>query len=373
MSQRRIAAVLAAALVAGAAGRAEDSWDGVARVVAVGDVHGDFGQLVTVLTNAGLLDSKLKWAGGKAHLVQTGDRIDRGADSRKVMDLLMRLEREAVKAGGRVHCLLGNHEAMNMLGDLRYVTPAEFAAFAGPASKRVRDALWKRRSEDMRKGGGLPPTAEDRARFEAETPLGWVEHRQAFASDGRYGSWLRRQNAVIRIGDTLFLHGGISPKYADFSRADLDDRIRSELADPDPLTAVVSQDPEGPLWYRGLVQDDSSLARHVEALLRSHGVRRIVVGHTPTEGLVMPHFGGRVVAIDVGLSHVYGGPPAAFVQEDGRTFALHRGSRVPLPDCEGEPVLAYVRAVAGLEPDPSRFGALIERLQAALSGARPAP
>lgn len=368
-----MAAVLAAALVAGPAGRAEDSWDGVARVVAVGDVHGDFGQLVTVLKDAGLLDSKLKWAGGTAHLVQTGDRIDRGADSRKVMDLLMRLEREAAKAGGRVHCLLGNHEAMNMLGDLRYVTPAEFAAFAGPASKRVRDAFWKRRSEDARKSGGPAPTAEDRARFEAETPLGWVEHRQAFAPRGRYGSWLRAQNAVIRIGDTLYLHGGISPKYADFSRADLDDRIRSELADPDPLTAIVSQDPEGPLWYRGLVQDDLNLVPHLEALLRRHGVRRIVVGHTPTEGLVMPHFGGRVVAIDVGLSHVYGGPPAAFVQEDGRVFALHRGSRVPLPEGEGEAVLGYVRAVAALEADPSRLAPLVERLRAALATAHPAP
>ena len=42
--------------------------------------------------------------------------LDRGPDSRKVMDLLMRLEGEASKTGGRVHVLIGNHEAMNVYG-----------------------------------------------------------------------------------------------------------------------------------------------------------------------------------------------------------------------------------------------------------------
>lgn len=374
MSPRTVCALLSAVLVAGAApGRAEDSWDGVARVVAVGDVHGDFGQLVAVLRDTGLVDAKLKWTGGKTRLVQTGDRIDRGAESRKVMDLLMRLEREAAKAGGQVHCLLGNHEAMNVLGDLRYVSPAEFAAFAGPDSKRVRDALWRRRGDDRKARGEPALTAEERTRFETEVPLGWIEHRQAFAPKGRYGAWLCRQNAVIRIGDTLFLHGGISPKYADFSLADLNGRIRHELEEADPMTALVSQDPDGPLWYRGLVQDDAALGPHIDAVLRRYGVRRIVVGHTPTEGLVMPHFGGRVVAIDVGLSHVFGGPPAALVLEDGRAFTVHRGTRVALPDGDAESIVAYVRAVSVLEPDTSRFRGLLERLESAATAARPMP
>src|SRR6185295_5418060 len=91
----------------------DDVWTGIDRVVAVGDVHGDHDQLVAVLRSAGLLDAQLKWSGGKAHLVQTGDILDRGPDSRKAMDLLMRLEVEARAAGGEVHCLIGNHEAMN--------------------------------------------------------------------------------------------------------------------------------------------------------------------------------------------------------------------------------------------------------------------
>ena len=108
---------------------AQDAWSGVERIVAVGDVHGDYEQFVKLLRGAGLLDKESKWAGGKAHLVQTGDVPDRGARSRDVMDLLMKLEKQAKKAGGYVHALIGNHEAMNMYGDLRYVHVGEFAAF----------------------------------------------------------------------------------------------------------------------------------------------------------------------------------------------------------------------------------------------------
>jgi hypothetical protein len=86
----------------------------------------------------------------------------------------------------------------------------------------------------------------------------------------------------------------------------------------------------------------------------------------------MPRYGGRVVQIDVGLSKVYGGPPAALVLEDGKAFALHRGRRILLPEGDGEPVLRYVREIAALEPDPARLAELVASLEAALS-AVPAP
>jgi hypothetical protein len=340
----------------------------VAKVVAVGDVHGDYDQLVTVLKDAGLVDAKLKWTGGKAHLVQTGDRLDRGPDSRKVMDLLQKLEKEAKKAGGMVHPLLGNHEAMNMLGDLRYVTPEEYAAFKGTDSERYREALWEQRSQARKQRGEPELTEADHKKFLEETPLGWVEHRLAFAPKGTYGKWLAAQNAVIRIGDTLFLHGGISPKYGDFSLTDLNEKIRAELKEPDPMTALVSQDPEGPLWYRGLASGDAILLPHLEAVLAKHGCRRMVIGHTPTDGLlVMPRYGGRVLMIDVGLAKAYGGPPAALLLEGGQAFALHRGKRLALPEGEGEPVLRYVREVAALEPDAARLKPLLGRLEAVLT------
>ena len=113
------------------------------RIVVVGDVHGDYEQFVTLLRAAKMIDGKNRWTGGKTHLVQTGDIPDRGPGTRKAMDLLMDLEKEAKKAGGAVHALIGNHEAMNMYGDLRYTTPAEFEAFKTRDSKDVRDRYYK--------------------------------------------------------------------------------------------------------------------------------------------------------------------------------------------------------------------------------------
>jgi hypothetical protein len=139
------------------------------------------------------------------------------------------------------------------------------------------------------------------------------------------------------------------------------------------VSAVVSTDPEGPLWFRGLAQGDPSLLPHLEALLKRHGARRMVVGHTPTEGLVFPRYGGRLIQIDVGMSKIYGGPPAALLIEDGKLIALHRGRRVPLPEADGEAVLRYVREIAALEPDPARINGLATRLTGTVTAPAPAP
>ena len=101
-----------------------------ARIVAVGDLHGDYDAWAAIARAAGLVDAKGRWAGGGAVLVQMGDVADRGPDSLKIIRHLMKLQREAAGRGGRVIVLVGNHEAMNMIGDLRYVHPGEYRAFA---------------------------------------------------------------------------------------------------------------------------------------------------------------------------------------------------------------------------------------------------
>src|SRR5436853_3856406 len=106
-------------------------------VVAIGDVHGDFDDFVTILQKAGLIDEQHHWTGGKTTFVQVGDLLDRGPKPREVMDLMMGLEKEAGQAGGRVVSLLGNHEKMNMMVDLRYVTPMNFASFAYVNSEKI--------------------------------------------------------------------------------------------------------------------------------------------------------------------------------------------------------------------------------------------
>jgi hypothetical protein len=330
----------------------QDSFAGVARIVAVGDVHGDFEQFVAVLRAAGVVDARRRWTGGRTHLVQTGDVLDRGPNSRKVLDLLMALEKSAARAGGRVHALLGNHEVMNMIGDLRYVSDGEYAAFRSIDSETLRDRAFDLLADPARKA-----EAAYRRAWDATHPLGWVEHRQAFGPNGTYGRWLRRQNAIVRINDMLFMHGGLSPALATLSLAEINARIRKELEDPERLEGGLAIDEQGPLWYRGLVElPEDDLRDHVDGLLTHHQVRHIVVGHTIRAPAIIPRLSGKVLPIDVGLSAVYGGPAAGLIVEGTRLFALHRGSKLPL---DGD-VAAYLAQAAALDPPPSPLLKLIE-------------
>ena len=111
------------------------------RIVAVGDVHGAYGQFVSILRAAGLIDGRQRWIGGRTTLVQTGDIVDRGPDSRRALDLLRRLEGDAARAGGRVHGLIGNHEVMRMSGYLQDVSEQEYRAFRNGQSEELRELV----------------------------------------------------------------------------------------------------------------------------------------------------------------------------------------------------------------------------------------
>ena len=332
---------------------AEDSWKGVDRIVAVGDVHGDLDAFVTVLRSAGVLDSRNRWSGGKTHLVQTGDVTDRGPDSRKVMDLLMALEKQARSTGGRVHTLLGNHETMNVFGDLRYVTAAEYASYRGPDAERLRELLYQQHVNDLKKTTapeGLPAFDDAyKRKWMASYPPGYVEHRQAFSPQGLYGKWIREHPVAIRINDIVFVHGGLSPKYADVAIRDLNRRAAEELQDFSKLQGGMIIDPEGPLWYRGLAEgDEEQLAPHLTGVLERLEAKTMVIAHTPTRGFVLPRFGGRVLMIDVGLSQHYGGHRACLLFENGKAYGIHRGKRLEMPATPADLAL-YQAQVAHLE------------------------
>jgi hypothetical protein len=337
--------------------QAQDTFSGVDRIVAIGDIHGDYEAFTSLLRDTGLIDEKLRWTGGKTHLVQTGDVLDRGPDSRKVLDLIQSLEKQAPTAGGRVHSLIGNHEVMNMYGDLRYVVPGEYAAFQTAGSEQTRNAYW----EQQVKWLPNPPSQFVKERWETEHPLGWVEHRMQFGTDGPYGKWMGAKNMVVKINDSVFLHGGISPKFAAMSVEQMNNAIRADLRKLpklNPATAFLT-DQEGPLWYRGLAQED--ISDHVTRLTEALGVKRIVIGHTPTPGAVLQRFGGKVVMIDVGLSAYYGSNRACLIIEGEKLYAMHRGKKLALS--EG---LAYLRRAVALEQPAAalvRYVAQLERRQ----------
>jgi hypothetical protein len=309
------------------------------RVIAVGDVHGSYDSLVGILRFTGLADAKDKWAGGKAHLVQTGDLLDRGKDSRKVLDLLMRLEGEARKAGGRVHALLGNHEVMNMLGDLRYVNAEEYKAWQEPESTRRREHAYEASLAQARKDAKAAGQPFDEAAFHAkflqQVPLGYLERTEALSAQGRYGQWLRERPVLAEVNGVAFVHGGLTPEVASLGCEAINAQVHRELTDDFAKTQQATQDTlaageKGPLWYRGLAKDDeSTLAPQVDEVLKSLGVRAIVVGHSVTgDGRIQARFGGRVIGIDVGMGEVYGTHLAALeVGADGSLTALYPDRR----------------------------------------------
>jgi hypothetical protein len=247
--------------------------------------------------------------------VQLGDVLDRGNDSRKALDLLRQLEREAPMAGGKVHPLLGNHELMRMMGDLRFTIPGEYAAFARADSESTRSSYLN-----------SPRPAVDRDQVE-KMPLGFLEMRVAFGRDGEYGRWLRQLPVTITIDGFVFVHGGISQAFAATGCDALNERLRRELTtDLDktrarPLESVAGR-ADGPLWYRGLAQEPDAFAPQVEDIIAKLHARAIVVGHTVnTPGRVAARFGGRVIQIDTGMNPAY--------VPDGKASALEiRGDEV---------------------------------------------
>ncbi len=373
MMRQWLVAALAACLLApeawGEARQVGDfHWQGARRVVVIGDLHGDYEQYLKVMRAAGLLDKRGKWSGGDAHLVQTGDIPDRGPDSRKIIDHLIGLAKQAQRKDGRVHTLIGNHEAMNTYGDLRYVDSGEFDAFTGRNSERLRELQWEAQLQRIREVKPEEFLVMDldqyRQEWEQQVPLGWVEHRLAWQPAGEYGQWVMANPTVIQVNDTLFLHGGISAKYCRYTLAEINAMVRGTLENFDPLQPGVVEDPDGPLWYRGLAEEDEVTLRPVvDAILERYGARRIVVGHTPTGGIVWPRFGGRVVVNDTGIAAYYGGHDAYLELNGAEAMAGYGERRLALPTSDADRI-AYLQEVVGSKPDNRSLQARLASLLA---------
>jgi hypothetical protein len=301
-------------------------FDGVDRIVAVGDVHGAYDRYLEILKAANVIDANGRWAGGATHFVQAGDMVDRGDDSRKVLDFVRRLEREAQSAGGRAHILLGNHEVARMLGDLRLTTAGEYAAFATSDSEMLRQRYLM---------SARPKSDMERMQLIKNTPPGWVEMRQAFGRDGDYGKWLRELPVTVTINGFVFVHGGISPSVAGMGCDAINARVKRDLTnDLDrtreaPLSTLAART-DGPLWYRGLAQEPDSFAPKVDEVLAKMHARAIVIAHTvSTTGRIATRFDGRVIQIDTGMqpAYVQGGRASALEIRKDEVTAVYADRR----------------------------------------------
>jgi hypothetical protein len=318
------------------------------RIIAVGDLHGDFQAWTQIATAAGLLGPDGHWAGGATTLVQLGDITDRGPDSLKIVRSLQQLQAEAPRARGQVIVVLGNHEAMNLVGDNRYTTPGEYAAFVDGQSTARRDRVYeanRAQLEAFYRTRDPKITAEQvRAAWMSEHPLGWVEHKLAWSPSGELGQWATRNPAILKIGGTLFAHGGISAEYARTPMDAVNRRVAAAMAAGDDSPASVLTDPLGPMWYRGLVTNDPEAAaaratvktpsppmtadQELEAVLSAYGARRLVVAHTPSLKGIQITSNGRLARIDTGNSRYYGGP-LSWLEIVGDQMIPHTVARTP--------------------------------------------
>jgi hypothetical protein len=378
--------LIPAVLAAGDAEHVQWRWSGVERLVAIGDVHGSYSSLVSLLEGSGLVSPELEWIGDGAHLVMLGDILDRGPDSRAALDLIRRLQQESLVSGGRVHMLLGNHELMNLIGDYRYVSDEEFLAFAEEEHPEDREAAFQR----FTSGSSRANEDDEKIRrdFERICPPGYFGLDRAFASDGEYGSWLLEQKILVVINDIAFVHAGLPPSLLELYPDDINptgmDQLRElvrarerllkfkviypELSfksqqkmadlvlqkvqavnrtDPTLRRAAVAAEKmvkmsqglasraDGPLWYRGTSLNTASKEDQVTVrVLNWISARAVVVGHTPVHtGRIATRLGGKVILADTGmLQRHYKGRASAVVLASSGLYAFYPEEGLsPLP------------------------------------------
>jgi hypothetical protein len=254
------------------------------RIVAFGDVHGDLSATRRALRLAGAIDDQDRWIGGHLVVMQTGDQLDRGGDEQAILDLFERLRKQAREAGGSFEALLGNHEIMNVSGDLRYVTDEGFADFVGAAPFDPADSLLQR----------FEPAA--RPRMAAFLP-------------GRPYALLLAHRDLIRIeGDNVFVHGGLLPSHVAYGIEKINEEARAWLRGERDLPAILDGS-DSPEWLRLYSQSpDSAACERLAWVLKEAGAKRMVMGHTVQEDGISSACDGLAWRIDVGMSEAYGGP-----------------------------------------------------------------
>ncbi len=262
-------------------------YNGVKKMLVVSDIEGNFAAFRQLLTGNGVIDENFNWTFGEGHLVLVGDFVDRGTMVMEVLWLIYSLEEKAKAAGGYVHYILGNHEIMNMSGDLRYVQP----------------------------------------RYPEHAALMKMNYTQLLGPDTEIGRWLSTKNVVERVGKVLFMHAGISGYVNDLrlSLKDLNNLVRPHYRDTifeykDVRKEILLSD-LGPFWYRGYyARTARATTKQIDSTLNLYGVRHISTGHTIIADQIMSLYGGRLFNTDV---HHAGGHSEALLLENGNFYRVN--------------------------------------------------
>ena len=248
------------------------------RIVAIGDIHGDEGALIACLRMASCIDTEGNWCGGTTNVVQIGDILDRGDEERRCMDRLFDLKQQAAAAGGAVHVLMGNHEAMNVDWDFDYVGLGGFDGWESREQQRTNIApgsfvgnVFSRFAQGMQMGG-VPGILKNRAKaFTVGTGFAALS--------------LSEMPLAIQIGDTVCVHGGLELKHLEMDLHQLNVQVSEWLRGAAPRPSLID-DEDAPIWNRAFSSPaDRALkpanARMLEHVLHQMGASRMIVGHTP--------------------------------------------------------------------------------------------
>jgi len=233
-------------------------------IYAIGDVHADKSAAVETFEIAKLCDNNETWIAENVIVVQTGDLTDRGPDGKSTLELFRKWETEAATKNSELILLMGNHEAMNIQGDWRYVSPQDVHSF-----------------------GSLE------------------ERKKVFMKGGEWHEWIMQRDAIALVDGNLFLHGGLSEEYSDLSIDDINNRVHYALKN-NPTDPILSEN--GPLWYRGYLQKEEGAAcGELDRVLKKYDAKRMIIGHTTQRsGEIAVRCGGKLIGIDTGISKHYG-------------------------------------------------------------------
>lgn len=326
-------------------------------IFVVGDIHGAYENIVSSLQTIKLIDEQHNWIGGKSQFVSLGDLMDRGPASRKVMDLFIKLQQQAHDNGGRFLLVLGNHEVMNLIGDLRYLSKEEINEFADDETDEQRNNAYTAFLES----NNLQDSTELKSKFDESYPKGYFARLAAFSPDGYYGSWLLKLPFVIQINKSLFAHGGLSKLVEDFSLEEFNQeakdgltkylKVWSSIAKKEGLSLLTPYkqrgelisslnnrkvlkrytrakshfilNSQGPTWYRGNALCHPYFEQELLASnLANWDANELWVGHTTSQSRKpLKRLDGMLKIIDTGMlsSHYKGAPWVGKISNSNKT------------------------------------------------------
>jgi hypothetical protein len=236
----------------------------------ISDLHGEYDSYLRLLKAVGIIDENLNWKYGKGHLVILGDTFDRGSKVTEIFWHLFGLEKQAEKAGGMVHVMLGNHELLVIGKDLTYIND-------------------KYRKVEL---------------------ISQIKYHDLYSANSVLGKWLRGKPIVVTINDILFVHAGISIDMVErrlkieqinrgFSRMLAGKETQS---DSEYEQLIFLNDDFGPVWYRGYFTELDFNENKTDSILNFYNKKHIVVGHTHCDG-INPIFKNKIFGIDAGISN----------------------------------------------------------------------